>query len=198
MKRGEGVAPVEARMRECANHQAGACQSGATVSARAALATLLAHTAAHEGALLNADPLRELALLWQVVEGSAPTTEKRLAFLRAHSPQLAGTRTCRINCWALELKGKTLPASVAASDAAYWRKVVLPTYLRIERRARELVAGAAYDKPCRVQPVTWGAVGRLSPEADDREKAAQHGLAPIGCEGTLNDGFAAKGAVGAS
>jgi hypothetical protein len=149
-------------------------------SARAELAELLARTSAHEGALKNE---RDLDLVWQVVEGSGATTEKRLEFLRLHSPQVAGRRPCRENCWALEINGKTLPANVAAGDVAYWTKIVMPIYRTLAARATKLVRGMPYDRPCEGNPSTWG--GKM-----DRERALKEGLVLLHCEGTLNDGYA--------
>lgn len=148
-------------------------------SARAELADLLARTSAHEGALQNK---RDLDLIWQVVEGSGSTTKKRLEFLRLHSPQVAGRRPCRENCWALEINGKTLPASVAAGDVAYWQKIVMPIYRALAARAAKLVRGMPYDPPCSKTPQTWG--GPM-----DRERALKDGLVPLNCAGTLNDGY---------
>lgn len=144
------------------------------------LAMLLARTAAHEGAIQNA---RDLDLVWQVVQDNADTTAKRLAFLRAHCPQVAGTRECRENCWSVSITGGVLPAGVAAGEQGYWRHVVLPRYQALERRAAALVRGAKYEKPCAGNPVTWG-----SPTLD-HDRAVRLGMKQHVCRGTLNEAW---------
>ena len=157
------------------------------------LALRVARTAAHEGALKN---LRDVDLIWQVTESRASTTEKRSEFLALHSGRAIGHKPCRTddgNCWSQTLDRRgTIPASVAVGDAGYWRTVAIPAWQRVLQRAEALISGDVISRPCPVAPYTWGGVGRAPDGADDRQHAALDGLYPIGCSGTLNDGFAFK------
>jgi hypothetical protein len=154
-----------------------------------ALVLALARVAAHEGALQNP---RDLDLVWQVTEGYGATSDRRLRFLQQHSPRALGLEPPRQgakNAFAAELKrNDTLPASVAAADRgtkAYWTHKVMPRWQDLLDRAEYLVAGKPYARPCPLKPVTWG--GPM-----DHESAREQGRYPIGCEGTLNDGFAPR------
>jgi hypothetical protein len=150
-------------------------------SQRDQLALELAVVAAHEGALDNP---REAALIWQVVEARAETTQGRLMFLRAHSARALGRKTCSIgNCiWSRELL--TDPEHAPASlSAAWWNAMRAPAWLALQRYAAELVYGIELWRPCPVAPYSWGYAGDL--ESAWRERR----LVPIGCEGTMNDGF---------
>ena len=159
-------------------------------SADQALALALARVAVHEGALHNP---RDLDLIWQVTSGQGSTSTERLRWLQAHSPRALGLKPARprdANAFTAELvQGLTVPASVASGASrqklAYWQHKVMPKWQQILERAEKLVAGAQYDKPCPLPPVTWG--GPM-----DHEAAAADGRFPIGCEGTLNDGFAPR------
>lgn len=145
------------------------------------LALEVAVVAAHEGAL---DNLRDTALVWQVVEARARTTSGRLAFLRSHSGRALGLKPCNEgNCaWSTELlraPSKT-PESV---DAGYWRAVRAPQWELVQRKALGLVYGTDADRPCPSAPYTWGG-------AMDIESAwLKRRLVPMGCHGTLNEGF---------
>lgn len=161
---------------------------------RQKLAKAVAVVAAHEGALKN---LKDVDLVWQTVQFNGDTDEERLRWLRNHSGRSLGLKPCtENNCtWSTSLGKKTLPASVASLgtvDPAYWKKVTAPRFERVYKRAQELVNGATYERPCAIDPHTWGGVGKDPLGADDREHAARDGLYPIGCTGVLNDGFAPK------
>lgn len=149
---------------------------------RPQLALELAVVAAHEGAL---DNLRDTALLFQVLESRARTDRGRLALLRAHSPRALGIEPCNGgNCrWSVELlhAPSTTPSSV---DAGYWRTVRAPQWTLVQRKALGLVYGTDSDRPCPVAPWSWGGAMDLSGAWLERR------LVPLGCEGTLNDGFA--------
>jgi hypothetical protein len=155
-----------------------------------ALALSLARVAAHEGALSNP---RDLNLIWQVTRRWGTTSTERLRWLQAHSPRALGLKPSRpgnANAFTAELsKTATIPASVASGASrqklAYWQHKVMPKWQTLLGRARQLVGGAQYDEPCPIEPVTWG--GPM-----DHEIAAANGRYPIGCEGTLNDGFAPR------
>ena len=157
------------------------------------LALAVARVAAHEGAFQNT---RDLDLVWQVVQNNGDDNDKRLGWLERHSPRALGLVTPRVtdaNTWSAELDWTaTVPASVAGGkDNYYWRVIVVPRWLSLLERSRRLVDGEVYEKPCAVEPITWG--GKM-----DHARAAAHGRYPIGCTGTLNDGFATADALRAS
>lgn len=155
------------------------------------LARAIAVVAAHEGALKSP---RDLDLIWQTTTYNAQTDEQKLTWLRGHSGRALGSKPClHGNCiWSVDLYQKApVPAAVASGrvSSGYWNAVTKPRFEKLLGRARELVQGAAYDKPCSIEPRTWGGVGRDG--VDDRAVAAKRfGRYPIGCDGTLNDGFA--------
>lgn len=150
-------------------------------SARDQLALELAVVAAHEGALENA---RDTALVWQVVEARALTTQARLNFLRAHSPRALGRKTCNVgNCvWSRELllAPEEPPASLSA---AWWKATRAPAWEELRRYASELVYGIELWRPCPAAPYSWGYAGDLQSAWLKRR------LVPLGCEGVMNDGF---------
>lgn len=155
--------------------------------ARADLALALAVVAAHEGAL---DNLRDTDLVWQVVESRASSTAGRLRFLRQHSPRALGLEPCNgRNCvWSVDLL-RDPDATPQNTDQGYWRSVRAPQWRLIRERAMALVYGAADDaRPCLRAPYTWGG-------AMDHAGALKRGLRPLGCSGTLNDGFELKAAA---
>lgn len=134
----------------------------------------------NEGCLLN---LRDCALVWQVVEG---WSEPRLPRLRRHSSRVLGLKPCTTgNCrWSRDLsRDASVPAALASGQAAWWRVVAAPRARAALAYVRKLVRGEIVDRPCPITPFTWGGPG-------DVQHAARNGLFPIGCEGTLNDGFA--------
>lgn len=143
-------------------------------------------TCINEGGLVS---LRDCSLIWQVVEGQADTTEKRIDFIKRHSPRVHGLKPCAPtsgNCrWVRGLSSDlTLPAELAADNVDdYWRVIVVPRAKAAREHVDALISGAVVDRPCPIQPRTWGGLM-------DHEEAIRSGLYPIGCEGTLNDGFA--------
>lgn len=150
-------------------------------SARDQLALELAVVAAHEGAL---DNTRDTALVWQVVEARALTTQARLNFLRAHSPRALGRKTCTVgNCvWSRELllAPEEPPASLSA---AWWKATRAPAWEELRRYASGLVYGIEPWRPCLTAPYSWGYAGDLQSAWLKRR------LVPLGCEGVMNDGF---------
>ena len=167
------------------------------------LARAVAVVAAHEGALKT---LRDVDLIWQSAQFNGDTDAKRLAWLQMHSGRALGIKPCvgESNClWsgALAHGARVVSAEtikLGKVDPGYWRTVTVPRFERVLARARELVSGAPYERPCPIEPRTWGGVGRDPLGADDREHAAGEGLFPIGCVGTLNDGFAPRSAFNAA
>lgn len=145
------------------------------------LALELAVVAAHEGAL---DNLRDTALVWQVVEARARTTHGRLGFLRAHSPRALGYKRCTTsNCvWSVELlhDPNVPPESLSAK---WWNTTRASQWERIRRYAAELVYGVELWRPCLAAPYSWGYAGDLESAWLERR------LVPLGCEGTMNEGF---------
>jgi hypothetical protein len=170
-----------------------ALSSAVADSADKALALALARVAVHEGAL--AQP-KDLDLIWQVTSRWGATSTERLRWLQAHSPRALGLKPPRLgdaNAFTAELTAATtIPASVASGadrrKLAYWKVKVLPRWQSLLDRAERLVKGGQYDKPCPIEPITWG--GPM-----DHEAAAADGRFPIGCEGTLNDGFTTRAAL---
>lgn len=150
-------------------------------SARDQLALELAVVAAHEGAL---DNTRDTALVWQVVESRAFTTQARLNFLRAHSPRALGRKTCNFgNCvWSRELllAPEQAPASLSKS---WWNATRATSWEGLRRYAAELVYGIELWRPCLSAPYSWGYAGDLQSAWLKRR------LVPLGCEGVMNDGF---------
>lgn len=149
---------------------------------RQQLALELAVVAAHEGAL---DNLRDTALIWQVLESRRTTDRGRLELLRAHSPRALGLAPCAGgNCrWSVELL-RNPHATPASVDAAYWQRVRAGTWALVMRTAQGLVYGVDTDRPCASAPFSWGYAGDVDSAWSKRR------LVPLGCEGTLNDGFA--------
>lgn len=157
---------------------------------RGALAFAVAKVAANEGALIN---LNEVKLVWQVVEGHADDTAGQYRFLRSHSGRVLGSKNClHGNCiWTRNLKlNPFYQPHESDVDPGYWRVITAPRWRETMRLARSLVMGKVPDgwEPCPITPVTWGS---RDPDLPDLEHARSIGLAPIGCKGTLNDGFAA-------
>ena len=119
-------------------------------------------------------------MIWQVVETHHSTGRRQLAWLRAHSRRVLGTRTCRGNCvWSRNLtRHPQKPAGWPVT--ARWRPDAWQTLLA---QADALVAGQRDARPCSGEPVTWGG-------AMDRAGAIRRGLIPLTCEGTRNQGYA--------
>lgn len=161
-----------------------------------ALALALARVAAHEGALHSP---ADLDLIWQVTHRSGSNSAQRLRWLQAHSPRAIGLRAPKpkdANAFTAELdRTSNVPASIAAGASpqslAYWRVKVMPKWVALLERADYLVGGGSYDKPCAVEPLTWG--GPM-----DHEVAATSGLYAIGCKNTKNDGFTRRSALKAA
>lgn len=144
------------------------------------LALEVAVVAAHEGAFTNLD---DTDLIWQVVEHRASTTRARLAFLRSHSGRALGRKSARsINSvWSVELLNAP-DAPPASLSAAWWRTARAEQWSLIRRRARGLVHGLRSERPCPVNPHSWGYAG-------DLDAALEDGLVPAGSVGTLNECF---------
>jgi hypothetical protein len=145
---------------------------------------LLAQVAANEGAFENR---RELDLVWQTVEGRVPGA--RRGWLRQHSARVAGLKPCAGgNCrWSrFVCADGSLPAAVQAlvgMAPGWWEAVRAPVMRTLLARARFLVAGGAYERPCAEQPITWG-------RQRDHGYAVRRGLVRLWCTGTINDGYA--------
>ena len=154
----------------------------------AALSHGIAMVSANEGALWN---LRDVNLICQVTMGSASTHERRLRWLRGHSGRVMGDKPCKAgNCrWTRNLTrhANALPANIASGKGgpkdwdAYWRVELAPRWQAIMDLADRCVLGEL-EKPCHLTPTTW----------DGRRwihKAVMAGWMPVGCRGTLNEGF---------
>jgi hypothetical protein len=145
------------------------------------LALQVARVAANEAFGSPAD----VALVYQVVEGRSRTAEGRLAWLRRHSPCVAGdvdpsTRPglCR---WTRNLQ-PDLSEPLGWESALPWEGRPRGVWQRTLDLARRLVEGRVRRRPCPVAPETWGSVS-------DRARALERGLIPCGCVGTLNEGY---------
>jgi hypothetical protein len=150
---------------------------------RRELALWVARVSANEGALKNR---REAALVWQTTRNAAPTTLKRAGWLSRHSPRVHGSRPCpHGNCrWTPELqRGEEQPPSLIL-PWDQWLLRVLPLWHDTLAYVDWLVQGdLSSEDPCPVTPRTWGC-------ERDRPRALSRGLYPIGCYGTVDDGFA--------
>lgn len=155
-----------------------------------ALVLAVAHVSVNEGALQR---LRETALIWQVTEGHGATNEKRLEFLRKHSPRALGLKPCGGigNCdWSHQLtRAGTLPAALAVTGtrADWWAIARQGRWEAVLAATEAMVRGADYVRPCKTTPETWG-----SPRIDGAYAKA-HGLCRLHCGEAgelLNDGYA--------
>jgi len=143
------------------------------------LALAVAKVAANEGGMLRA---ADVAVVWQTARSHGRTSLQRLRWLRGHSRRVLGTE-CEPkrhgNCaWTRHLRwGTRRPEGWPAQVS--WRPLA---WLRVLQLSLDLVEGRTHFEPCPVDPWTWG--GRM-----DVRHAVAVGLVPIGCQGSLNDGF---------
>jgi hypothetical protein len=162
-------------------------ESNALTKSQLKLALHLAKVSAHEGAIVNP---RDIDLVWQVTQNNGETVDRQIKFLEQHSGRAIGTKEPRdgdANKWSREMTyALTVPASIASANTGYWKAVTIPRFSKLLDRAKYLVAGGSYDKPCHIEPKTWGSV------LLDSARAAKDGRFPIGCIGTINDGFTTK------
>lgn len=119
-------------------------------------------------------------LIWQVVATHHPDSRRRLAWLRAHSRRVLGTRRCRGNCvWSRNLTRSSRKPE-GWPEGARWRPAAWAALLV---QADALVAGDRVEAPCDGAPTTWGG-------AMDHAGALRRGLIPLTCAGTRNRGYA--------
>lgn len=126
-------------------------------------------------------------LIWQTVRGSGQTAEARLAWLREHSSCVLGTepltgRRARGfgNChWTRNLTDSDAEPAGWPAGLPWDRHV--PLWRRIRAFSRHLVRVRA-PQVCSERPHTWG--GRM-----DEERALERGMRPLGCTGTVNEGY---------
>lgn len=144
------------------------------------LALAIAKVAVNEAGF---DSPADVALIWQVVERHAP--DERLPFLKRHSPCVLraedpGRR--RGNCeWTRNLRWSDAEPDGWPSGIPWERYA--DRWARVRAFTRGLVNGSVRRRPCAEQPITWGS-RRL-----DIQQALSRGLEPLGCVGTLNEGF---------
>ena len=152
------------------------------------LALAVAKVCANERSLGAARPA-DCALVWQATRRHGETAEERLAWLRAHSSCVLSDREMSArealgNCrWTRHL---------ADSDArpAGWPALVpwerfVESWRGMRGFVRQLVLEGRRPRggwPCPVDPDTWG--GPM-----DHARAIAHGLVPVRCEGTRNQGY---------
>lgn len=162
--------------------------SNASRAPRQQLALEVAVVAAHEGAF---DNQKDTALIWQVVEtNGGDTVQKRLSFLRRHSPRALGEKPCvrkrpdvMANCeWSVPLLENPDASPPVFEDAEWWAVARAPAWKKIRAYAWRLVSGLETWRPCPTPPRSWGYAG-------DVDKALSRGLVPIGCNEVMNDGF---------
>ena len=146
------------------------------------LALFVARVSANEGSFVSR---KEAALVWQTTRSSAKTDAKRFEWLGRHSPRVGGTQVCKSgNCfWTPNLsRAGFLPVGLDIKQDM-WDRRVAPLWLDTLRYVDWMVQGGRKSEdPCPVTPTTWG--GPM-----DRRGALTRGLIPIGCRGTLNDGY---------
>lgn len=141
------------------------------------------------------DSYSDLAMIWQIVEASAPTSEGRFGWLRRHSPCVSGVLTqdqayerpgnCR---WSRNLMpdGRRPRGWIRERDGHWSRTRV--RWLRHLEAVREFVRGSDPYRPCVETPVTWDGRTWLS-------EAMSRGWEPIFCDGNpRNVGFIREGA----
>jgi len=161
-----------------------------TFNYKRVLARQVARTASNEGALQN--PL-ELNLIWQTVESRSSTNKGRLWWLRQHSGRVNGTKPCKgnRNCkWSRNLLPNRVPV-MFRDNKLYWKVKKAPKVREIFVRAKELVQGAKYYKPCPIDPRTWGNRGSdLKRVKRMGRRKPGRSLFPINCKKTDNDGYA--------
>jgi len=144
----------------------------------------VARISANEGALHSH---ADAALVWQATRVNGDRArDGRAGWLSRHSPAVAGRRACaRGNCrWSPYLaRDGRFPTGLAVTHD-FWRVRVRPAWLSLLQYVDDLVLNDRDDDdPCAIEPATWG--GKM-----DIVGARARGLYPIGCVGTLNDGFA--------
>ena len=126
-------------------------------------------------------------LIWQATRnGATPPRDGRvlraqLAWLRAHSRRVLGTRRClRGNClWSRHLR-RSSRAPEGWPASARWRPEAWAAMLA---QADAMVAGTRSVQACEGRPITWG--GSM-----DRAGAIRRGLVPLACTQTRNVGYA--------
>ena len=168
--------------------QPGAAAGGAT-AASLRLDLAVAKVAANEASLARVRP-DDVALIWQVTEGHGDTDAERLRWLTAHSSCVLTSRSLsafeqRSNCrWS---RGLTASGREPAGWSSTYPGLAWGPYrgrwAQVRELARRLVSGELDLRPCPETPDTWG--GRVI----DMEQALRRGLRPVGCVGTVNEGF---------
>ena len=167
-----------------------AMTGAAAVGETAAFSLAIAQVAANEASLSASRA--DVALIYQVARSHGSSDTERLAWLRSHSSCVLTDRprTDRermTNCvWSRHLTDSDRRPHGWRPDWPRWR-TYLDRWRRIRRWASQLVTGEIADRPCPVDPATWG--GRRI----DMAQALRRGLRPVGCIGTVNEGFVSAG-----
>lgn len=139
------------------------------------------------------DSYVDAALIWQVVEGHGSSAVERLAWLRSHSPCVAGrwtqdrARTRPGNCrWSRNLRRDgRIPRGWPWTQGAWARE--RPRWLAHVVRVRALVDGRDPYRPCRETPVTWDGLRW-------QERAEARGWRAVECDpGARNAGYVRRG-----
>lgn len=153
------------------------------------LSLAVAKVAANEASLARSRPA-DVALIWQVTEAHGTDAAGRLGWLRSHSSCVLTDRPLsdyerRSNCvWTRGLDdSRRAPEGWAeAYPHLSWSRFA-GRWAQVRTVARLLVSGRRTERPCPRTPDTWG--GREL----DMEQALRRGLRPVGCVGTVNEGF---------
>jgi len=157
---------------------AGIPQGSATTDAREGLKLALAKVCVNEAGFSS---MADCALIHDASGSTGQSSQTRLNWLNRHSRRVLGDRECgnRRNCqWTRNLTwADTMPEGWDTANEWHPRH-----WAQVRRWAHGLVYGTITLHPCPNTPQTWG--GRM-----DHERAVNRGLEPLGCVGTLNEGY---------
>ncbi len=125
--------------------------------------------------------------MWQVTRFNGDKArDGRMGWLRRHSKKVAGIEPCaKGNClWTPYLSRSLREPAGYLAGSKDWRDITRSAWESLLQYVDQLVLEeVTEDDPCALEPATWG--GKM-----DLAGARKRGLYPIGCTGTLNDGFA--------
>lgn len=144
------------------------------------LALGIAKVAANESSMRTPG---DVALIHQATMAHGSSVYARLRWLKSHSARVLGGEcdpSKHGNCeWTRHLTWSARRPAGWPSELVDWRP---SRWLRVLRLAWGLLDGHLTLEPCERAPYTWG--GKM-----DHARALKHGLVPLGCEETLNEGY---------
>lgn len=129
----------------------------------------------------------DLYLIAQVVMGWGASSEARLERFRRHSSCVLTDRPLteyeqHSNCrWSRHLAWNLEEPENWPTQLEWERHSQI--WLRMLQLSARIVMGADFPHPCSGAPTTWG--GRII----DHARALAHGLVPLECVGTANEGW---------